>query len=247
METVTYLLVDFENLQPPAEHVAKVRGDSYRLWVFHGPHQNKFASDLVKAWQPLGDRVCFVQSSKAGKNALDFHIAFCLGQVQQQDADAKRAARYIVVTQDGGFDPLFEHMRLLGCAVGKAKSIPAALALAKQLKPGSASRPRHPGAAKKVAVKKATKKTAGKAATELKNAAKNVNGADAFDKLLAHLRAHPKNRPTTEKSLANHIPNMVGGTVTEKEVTDLMTPLLGAGVVTITGQKIEYRIPKSGK
>ena len=79
VKRVVHLLVDFENLRPPPADVARVRSGEFRLWVFHGPHQNKFDADLVKAWQPLGDRVDFVQSSKHGKNALDFHIAFTLG------------------------------------------------------------------------------------------------------------------------------------------------------------------------
>ena len=64
---------------------------------------------------------------------------------------------------------------------------------------------------------------------------------------LAYLRAHPNNRPGTQKSLANHIPNMVGGTVTKKEVAELMTKLVDAKAVKITGQKIDYNIRKSKK
>lgn len=128
------LLVDFENLQPSASEVTLVRGDEYRLWVFRGPHQNKFAAELVEAWQPLGDKVHFVRSFKTGKNALDFHIAFSLGLLSEETRAAGRAARYVVVSVDGGFEPLFDHMRKgFQCAVGKASSIPEALALADTL------------------------------------------------------------------------------------------------------------------
>ena len=247
MDALTYLLIDFENLQPPAEDVARVRGDAYRLWVFHGPHQNKFAAEMVVAWQPLGDRVRFVQSSKAGKNALDFHIAFYLGQAQQQDAEAKRAAKYIVVSKDGGFDALLDHMRSLGCAVGKAESIPAALALAKRLKGVWCGGSKQSSAPKKAAAKKAAKKSTKKAISKLKSFAQKANGADAFDKLVGYLQAHPNNRPTTKQSLENHIPNMAGGAVTEKQATALLTQLQDTGVITVTGQKIEYKIPKSRK
>jgi len=247
METLTYLLVDFENLQPPADDVAKVRGGGYRLWVFHGPHQNKFAAEMVKAWQPLGDCVRFVQSSKTGKNALDFHIAFCLGQAQQQDANAKRGAKYVVVTKDGGFDPLFEYMRSLGCAVGKARSIPDALALAKVLKGASASGPEQAKATKKASAATSVKKSGKNATGESKSAAQSVDATGALNKLLASLRAHPNNRPTTQKSLENHIPSMIGGAVTKQEVTELMKRLIDGGEVTISGQKVEYKIPKARK
>jgi hypothetical protein len=127
VDSLTYLLVDFENLQPPAQDIALVRGAQFRLWVFHGPKQKKFSAEMVVAWQPLGSQVKFVQSSKEGKNALDFHIAFCLGQAQKEDAAEGRKARYVVVSGDGGFDPLFEYMRGLGCDVTKVLTIPAAI------------------------------------------------------------------------------------------------------------------------
>ena len=238
MGTVTYLLVDFENLQPPAEHVAQIRGEDYRLWVFHGPHQNKFAAEMVVAWQPLGDQVRFIQSAKTGKNALDFHIAFCLGQAQQQDAIAELAATYIVVSKDSGFDPLFDYMRSLGCAVGKADSIPDALVLAAQLQL------LQPNAGAKPAAKKAAKKSAKKPASK-STAAHSTHGRESLEKMLAYLRANPKNRPTTRKALENHVPSMLGGKVINKEIPGLIAQLEDAGVVNTTGQKIEYKIPKS--
>ena len=129
LSTPLHLLVDFENLQPPPEHVARVRGESSHLWVFHGPHQNKFDAALVKAWQPLGDRVDFVQSSKHGKNALDFHIAFKLGELIADQRKTGRRASYVVVSGDGGFEPLFDYMRTQGCTVTRVGSIPDALAV----------------------------------------------------------------------------------------------------------------------
>ncbi len=132
MNIPLHLLVDFENLQPPPEHVARVRGENSHLWVFHGPHQNKFDAAMVNAWKPLGDRLQLVQSSKNGKNALDFHIAYYLGVLYKQDVVASCRSSYIVVTGDGGFDALFDFMRGKGCAVDKAGSIPEALALAER-------------------------------------------------------------------------------------------------------------------
>ena len=127
--TDVHLLVDFENLKPSAADVALIRSEEYRLWVFHGPHQNKFEAALVKAWQPLGGRVNFAQSSKQGKNALDFHIAFKLGELFADERKTGRRASYVVVSGDGGFEPLFEYMRTQGCPVTLAGSIPDALAV----------------------------------------------------------------------------------------------------------------------
>jgi hypothetical protein len=127
---IVNLFIDFENHQPPASDFLRAHGADCGIWVFHGPHQNKFAADVVTSWQPLGARVRFIQSSRPGKNALDFHIAHALGMTQQHDAAAERQGCYIVVSNDSGFDALFDHVRSLGAYAGRAGSIPEALALA---------------------------------------------------------------------------------------------------------------------
>jgi hypothetical protein len=160
MKPITYLFVDFENVQPPAEDFARVRGDEYRLWLFHGPHQNKFDADVVTAWQPLGERVRFVQAARRGKNALDFHIAFCLGQAQQHDAAQGSAARYLVVSNDTGFDALLEHMQTLGCQTARAASIAQALRIAE---PAPAARAPRQGAGTRSGAAAAASRTAAKA------------------------------------------------------------------------------------
>ena len=47
--SLTYILIDFENLQPTAADVSLIRGPDYRVLIFHGPHQNKFDAGMVKA------------------------------------------------------------------------------------------------------------------------------------------------------------------------------------------------------
>ena len=53
MKPRTHLFIDFENHQPLAEDFARLHGTEHRIWVFHGPHQNKFAVDLIAAWLPM--------------------------------------------------------------------------------------------------------------------------------------------------------------------------------------------------
>lgn len=255
MKPLTYLLVDFENLQPLASDVALVRGDEYRLWVFRGPHQNKFAAELVEAWQPLGDKVHFVQSSKPGKNALDFHIAFSLGLLNEENRAAGRAARYVVVSADGGFEPLFDHMRKdLNCPVGKASSIPEALALAEALTAAlsdtAASQPprAHPAPVAKAPqrnppVPSFAKKAATKTTAPLRN---SVAEGDAA-KVIAHLRSHPKNRPADRKALQHHIVSILGNKVTAQVSEAVVQALEHQQIVKLNGSKIEYKVPKAKK
>jgi len=63
---LTYILVDFENVQPQLADLALLRGEDFRVLVFHGAHQNKFDAEMVKALQPLGDRMEWVQSDRHG-------------------------------------------------------------------------------------------------------------------------------------------------------------------------------------
>lgn len=108
---LTYILVDFENVQP--QDLDLLQGQQYRVKVFHGAHQNKLDMTMVKALQPLGEHVEYLQSEKPGKNALDFHVAFCMGRLLQTHMSNGVPARFGVVSRDGGFDSLLRHMRSL--------------------------------------------------------------------------------------------------------------------------------------
>lgn len=121
----TYILVDFENVQPP--DLDLLRGEEFRVLVFHGPHQKKLDMSVVRALQPLGERVQYIQSEKAGKNALDFHIAFSIGRwLESHELNGKRA-RFVVVSGDSGFDSLLSHVRSLGYPTAQGISIRDAL------------------------------------------------------------------------------------------------------------------------
>jgi len=267
MKPLIYLLVDFENRQPSAVDFARVRADELRLWIFHGPHQNKFTADMVVAWQPLGDRVHFVQSSRNGKNALDFHIAFYLGVLHERHRTEGRPARFIVITEDGGFDAIFSHMRTLNCAVGKAKSIPEALSLAASatlappLQSGAiVPQPTVVAAPATVAVdaqarprpsrgliKAAAHLVPKKAVATKAPATPKPSTADHVEKVVAQLRAHPKNRPGDRKALERHVISMLGNGVTAHTSQAVVNELEQRKVVTFDGKKIVYKLPKVTK
>ncbi len=127
----TYILVDFENVQPP--DMGLLSGDQYQLRIFRGPHQNKLDFDIAESLQPLGDRVKYIQSDRHGKNALDFHIAFYMGRLLQEleanGPSANSNTRFVVISKDGGFDALMSHVQSLGYGAMKAASIRQALGL----------------------------------------------------------------------------------------------------------------------
>jgi len=224
LSTALHLLVDFENLQPPPAHVARVRGDHSHLWVFHGPHQNKFDAAMVNAWKPIGDRLQLVQSSKNGKNALDFHIAYFLGVLREQDVAARRQSICIVVTGDGGFDALFDFMRGKGCAVDKAGSIPEALALAARMK----------AQAEKSSETKATEKPTPPRATLVE---------EDVGKIVAGFASDPKSRPASRKKLEPYVLSRLNNKVTPAVAQAVVKQLIKRGLVTFDGEKIKYVLP----
>lgn len=71
------LFVDLENVQKV--DFTKTPADA-RVMVFYGVTQKKLPEELVVQAQPLGNRLKWVKISGQGPSALDFHIAFYLGQ-----------------------------------------------------------------------------------------------------------------------------------------------------------------------
>ena len=101
----TYILVDFENVQP--KNMGLLQGGTYKIRVFVGAKQHKISLDTARALQTFGPDAEYVQIESSGKNALDFHIAYYLGQL----AAKNNVASFIVISKDTGFDPLIQHLR----------------------------------------------------------------------------------------------------------------------------------------
>jgi hypothetical protein len=126
---VTHILVDYENVQPSAADIGLVRGDDVRLTIFRGPGQMKYSADVAEAWQPLGANLGFIRCAKAGRNAVDMHIAFNLGELvaaNKGNGDQPRA-RFVIVSKDTDFDPLLMYIRAQGFDAARVASIKAAL------------------------------------------------------------------------------------------------------------------------
>ena len=125
---LTHILVDFENVQPTAADIGLVRGDGLRLAIFRGPGQKKYSADVAEAWQPLGGNVTFVHCSKVGRNAVDMHIAFHLGElVAASRGSAGGHAHFVIVSKDTDFDPLLMYIRAQGFEASRVSTIKAAL------------------------------------------------------------------------------------------------------------------------
>jgi hypothetical protein len=103
--TTHYVFVDFENIQPEAEALAFCNDQRIKILIFVNGNQ-KLSVNMVKVLQPFGERVEYLEMNGSGKNALDFMIAFYIGQVWVENPEAK----FFVVSKDTGFDPLIRHL-----------------------------------------------------------------------------------------------------------------------------------------
>jgi hypothetical protein len=100
-----HVLVDFESVQPKS--LAAVEHDPYRVIIFVGANQAKLSYDIVSSIQRMGERAQYVKLSGNGPNALDFHIAFYIGELAAQDP----TAFFHIISKDTGFDPLIRHLK----------------------------------------------------------------------------------------------------------------------------------------
>lgn len=94
-----YVLVDYQNVQPArALHADSPRE---RLLIFLGANQSEAA-----ARKRLGENVEYIKMSGEGHNALDFHIAFYVGELVTKEPDCD----IWIVSKDKGFRHLVTHL-----------------------------------------------------------------------------------------------------------------------------------------
>jgi len=112
-----YLLIDYENVQP--KNLALLNGHSFKVIVFLGANQTKVPIELASGLQPLGGDAKYVRISGNGSNALDFHIAFTIGELSSLDANAF----FHIISKDSGFDPLIAHLKTRGIFAQRSKEV----------------------------------------------------------------------------------------------------------------------------
>lgn len=110
---VRIIYVDFENVP----NVEIQETTDTRILLFIGQSQKRLSTGIVKAIQPLGKNVEWIQINGSGKNALDFHIAYYLAINKAQPN-----TEHFVISKDAGFDPLIAHVNSLGQKVRRVVS-----------------------------------------------------------------------------------------------------------------------------
>lgn len=120
-----HLLVDWENVQPKGDELKVLVPQGTDVWLFHGPQQTVDAAGHQQAYG--AEQVTPVPRSGAGRNALDFQLAYYVGYISARQPEGT----FVVVSNDQGYEPMLEHARELGfdaqrCGFRRTPTPPAA-------------------------------------------------------------------------------------------------------------------------
>ncbi|HIP81598.1 MAG TPA: hypothetical protein EYH16_04220, partial [Leucothrix mucor] len=74
-----FILIDYENVQPQSLNI--LANHSFKVYAFVGASQAKLPFDFSQSMQNLGENGQYVKISGNAKDALDFHIAFYIGEL----------------------------------------------------------------------------------------------------------------------------------------------------------------------
>lgn len=139
-----YVLIDYENVQPTDARL--LNRDDVRVWVFVGANQKSVLTDLVTELQVLGTRARYERCSGNGSNALDFHIAYVLGQLSRDDP----AGFFHIISKDTGFDPLIAYLKqqkIFGARAASISQMPLFKSMAASVHTAAAAPPPLPASA----------------------------------------------------------------------------------------------------
>jgi hypothetical protein len=234
---MNHVFVDFENVHQVDLSLIGAKSVSFTLMV--GAKQTKLDSDLVEKLMAHSSSVQLVKLKSLGKNALDFALAYYLGRAALADP----TAYFHIVSKDGGFDPLIEHLRARHIHVQRHVSC-AELTFSWPGKKTPVSEPTvEKTVVKKVAAKKVATKTAAKKVA--KKVADKIEPEVAWmERVLKDVKEHPKAQPKKRKALIAKIANLINKAVDGAEVQSVIARMVKAGKLEFDEKDVpEYRLP----
>lgn len=131
----TLLFVDYENV---GKLDLSAIPESVHVLVFFGASQKSVPTEFMRAVHRMGPRFVPIDIEGQGKNALDFHLAYYLGE--HLTANAK--ADCVVLSKDKGFDVLIRHLQGRGFSVRRTESTAQALSTGTAKLPKAAAKDR---------------------------------------------------------------------------------------------------------
>lgn len=215
-QPANHVFVDFENIK--TIDAAVVSGKNLTFHLFFGPQNLKLDIALVEVLLEHAQAVKMIRSPKSGKNALDFVLAYHLGQAVLADPKGY----YHIVSKDGGFDSLVE---LLKTKQVKVKRHMDWSGLHFTSAPKSAAEP--PSATATPAPPPAAPKALSAAA----------------ETVLANLRKSAKSRPKRKKTLVSHAGSFLGKDATADAAERVVEELAKAKHIAIDDKgAVSYKL-----
>lgn len=111
------MLIDYENVQ--VKSLALLKDEQFQVMIFLGVNNTKLSTEFVISKEILGERATYIRLAKAGENALDFHIAYYLGEISAND----KSGYFHIISRDKGFDPLITHLKSIDVFSARSESI----------------------------------------------------------------------------------------------------------------------------
>lgn len=228
----SYILVDFENVQP--KELSALKGGGFKVMVFVGPAQTSVKVDLAEQlheFAPPGLSP-YVRVKTRGPNALDMHIAYYIGRIAERDSSAS----FHIVSRDRDYDSLMGHLGDQGItcrrwhSIAEIKGVTApvvsvARAAAPKRLPKAKAKPALPAPA--------PAKVAPKAAAP-----------DRVSEVVENLRKRARARPSTLSALKSTIKSLFRATpIADADADRIADELKRRGVISVKDDKITY--PKS--
>jgi hypothetical protein len=218
------LLVDYENI---GKIDLAAIPDGVRVPFFFGASQRTVPTEFLKAALRLGERFVPIDIEGQGKNALDFHIAFYLGEYLARAPDTA----CVILSKDKGFDPLVRHLTRRGFAVRRANSMLEALGSREP----AASAPRSPAGARSAARQGGGGRRGGR-----REAARREGGSLKDEALQLLTGTQKARRPRRRKGLIGVLHSHFARKVPESELQGLVEELIAQGHLSEANGAITY-------
>jgi hypothetical protein len=206
-----HIFVDFENVCDI--DTTLMENQNVHLTLLLGAGQTKLDVGLVQQLLLHASSVQLVRITSRGKNALDFALAYYLGQA----AAGAPQTQFQIVSKDTGFDPLIEHLAGKQIRISRHKEFtdlvsPEVGHPGTPLKPKALPRPKAP-----VSDGRTTE----------------IAGESVTDQALLQLRKVSANRPKSRRSLISFLTSHLGPNLTETGAARLIDQLCQGGNLAI--------------
>lgn len=229
METIPpihHIFIDFENTQ--AVDLSLLHNQPARVTLLVGDKQKSLPVLLVQQLLQYHAKVRLIETAASGKNALDFILAFHLGQI----ARLENRGHFYIVSKDKGYDALIKHMKENGFTAIRHDEF-ADIPIFKKVTAPVVSPPAHTPSVLPAKAPEPVKP----------NLVTNVvqQASEPMSLVLERLRKHNTNRPGKRETLTSYITASFRNQLPEVDANKLVQQLVQRKLIGITAEnKVQY-------